>query len=133
MPLTLELAAFTVREGAEPALLAERPEMLAALRQAFPGALASWLTRQDDGSWLDVILWRSRKEAEEAARRIHQVPKAKRWFRHIAEPKGVRHVEVAHEDCSSFDNSATETDSSGLRRDGSGCLRSIGRAVRSRA
>jgi hypothetical protein len=97
MTLTLELAAFTVREGAEPALLAERPGMLAALRQAFPAALAAWLTRQDDGSWLDVVLWRSRQEAEEAARRIDQVPEAKRWFRHIAESRGLRHVEVAHE------------------------------------
>jgi hypothetical protein len=98
MTLALELAAFTVSEGAEPELLAERPEMLAALRQAFPAALASWLTRQDDGSWLDVILWRSRQEAEEAARRIQQVPEAKRWFRYIAESKGVRHGEVAHEE-----------------------------------
>jgi hypothetical protein len=97
MTLTLELAAFTVREGAEPALLAERPEMLATLRQAFPAMLAAWLTRQDDGSWLDVVLWRSRQEAEEAARRIDQVPEATRWFRHIAESKGLRHVEVAHE------------------------------------
>jgi hypothetical protein len=97
MTLTLELAAFTVRDGAEPALLAERPEMVTALRRAFPGALAAWLTKQDDGSWLDVVLWRSRQEAEEAARRIDQVPEAKHWFRHIAESKGVRHVEVAHE------------------------------------
>jgi hypothetical protein len=74
MTLTLELAAFTVREGAERALLAERSEMLAALRQAFPAALAAWLTKQDDGSWLDVILWRSRQEAEDAARRIDQAP-----------------------------------------------------------
>ena len=98
MTLTFELAAFTVREGAEPALLAERPEMLAALRRAFPAALAAWLTKQDDGSWLDVILWRSRQEAEEAARRIDQVPEAMRWFRHIAESKGLRHAEVAHEE-----------------------------------
>jgi hypothetical protein len=98
MTLTLELAAFTVREGAEPALLAERPEMLAALRQAFPAVLAAWLTKQDDGSWLDVILWRSRQEAEEAARRVHRVPEVERWFRHIAESKGLRHVEVAHEE-----------------------------------
>ncbi len=98
MTLTLELATFTLREGAEPALLAERPEMIAALRQAFPAALAAWLTKQDDGSWLDVILWRSRQEAEEAARRIDQLPEAKRWFRHIAESKGVQQVEVAHEE-----------------------------------
>ena len=98
MTLTFELAAFTVREGAEPALLAERPQMLAALRQAFPGALAAWLTKQDDGSWLDVILWRSRQEADEAARRIDQIPEAKRWFQHIAESKGLRHVEVAQQE-----------------------------------
>jgi hypothetical protein len=72
--------------------------MLAALRRAFPGALAAWLANQDDGSWLDVILWRSREEAEDAARRIEQVPEARRWFRHIAESKGLRHVEVAHEE-----------------------------------
>ena len=70
--------------------------MLAALRQASPGVLAAWLTKQDDGSWLDVILWRSRDEADEAARRIDQIPEAKRWFQHIAESKGQRHVEVAH-------------------------------------
>lgn len=98
MTLTFELATFTVREGSEPALLAERPEMIGALRQAFPAALAAWLTKQDDGSWLDVILWRSRQEAEEAARRIDQVPEAKRWFRNIAVSKGVRHVEVAHQE-----------------------------------
>jgi hypothetical protein len=73
-------------------------EMIGALRRAFPAALAAWLTRQDNGSWLDVVLWRSRPEAEEAARRIDEVPEAARWFRHIAESKGVRHVEVAHEE-----------------------------------
>jgi hypothetical protein len=98
MTITIELAAFTVREGAESALLAERAEMVAALRRAFPAALAAWLTKQDDGSWLDVILWHSRREAEEAARRINEVPEAKHWFRHIAESKGLRHVEVAHEE-----------------------------------
>jgi hypothetical protein len=98
MTRTLELAAFTVRERAEPALLSERPEMVAALRRAFPAALAAWLTKQDDGTWLDIVLWRSRDEAKEAASRIDHVPEAKRWFRHIAEPKGVRHVEVAHEE-----------------------------------
>jgi hypothetical protein len=94
---TFEIAAFTVRPEEEEALLRERPEMIAALKAAFPGALAAWLTREDDGSWLDVILWRSREEAEEAASKIEQVPEARRWFRHIAESKGVRHVEVAHE------------------------------------
>jgi hypothetical protein len=97
MSLTFELAAFTVRQENEAALLAERAEMIAALQRAFPAALAAWLTRQDDGSWLDVVLWRSREDAEEAARNVHRVPEAKAWFRHIAESRGLRHVEVADE------------------------------------
>ena len=94
---TFELAHFAVREGEEGVLLAERPAMVRALKDAFPDALAAWLTREDDGSWLDVILWRSREAAEEAAQRIDRVPEARHWFRHIAASKGVRHVEVAHE------------------------------------
>jgi hypothetical protein len=56
MPLTFELAEFTVAAEDEPALLAGRAEMAAGLRRAFPGALAAWLTRQEDGSWLDMVL-----------------------------------------------------------------------------
>jgi pyrroloquinoline quinone (PQQ) biosynthesis protein C len=69
--------------------------MVAALRRAFPGALAAWLTKQDDGSWLDIVLWRTREEAEDAARRIHEGPEAREWFRHIAESHGLQHVEIA--------------------------------------
>ena len=95
--MTFELASFTVRPEDEAALLAERGQMIEALQRAFPAALAAWLTKQGDGSWLDVILWRSREEAEEAARRIDEVPEARAWFRHVAESHGIRHVEVADE------------------------------------
>jgi hypothetical protein len=94
MAITLELARFTIHHGAEEALLAERPAMVAALREHFPACLAAYLTREDDGSWLDVVLWGSRAAAEEAAREIHRVPECAAWFRHIAESHGLRHVEV---------------------------------------
>ena len=94
MPPTFELASFRVAPENEASLLEERPAMVAALRRAFPGALGAWLTKQDDGSWLDIILWRSRDEAEDAARRIDEVPEARAWFRHIAESQGLRHVDV---------------------------------------
>src|ERR671936_429409 len=97
MALTFELAHFVVHEEEEEELLAERPAMVRALREAFPDALAAWLTRQDDGSWLDVILWQSREAAEEAARRIDEVAEARSWFGHIAASHGLRHVEVIHE------------------------------------
>jgi hypothetical protein len=101
--LTFELAQFVVRDGEEETLLAERPAMVRALREAFPAVLAAWLTRQDDGSWLDVILWQSREAAEEAAHRIDEVAEARSWFRHIAESHGLRHVEVIHEQLFALD------------------------------
>jgi hypothetical protein len=94
MPTTFELASFRVDPENEAALLEERPAMVRALRREFPAALGAWLTRQDDGSWMDIVLWRSRDEAEDAARRIGEVPEARAWFRHIAESHGIRHVEV---------------------------------------
>lgn len=98
MALTFELATFTVREGEEASLVAERPQMIAALGLAFPGLLGAWLAKRDDGSWVDVILWQSREEAEHAAKHVHGVSAAKVWFRHIAESHGLQHVEVAHEE-----------------------------------
>jgi hypothetical protein len=98
MALTFELATFTVRDGEEASLVAERPQMIAALGRAFPGLLGAWLARRDDGSWIDVILWQSREEAERAAKDVDGVPAAKAWFRHIAESHGLQHVEVAHEE-----------------------------------
>lgn len=92
--MVVELARFTIHEGAEDTLLAERPAMIAALRRRFPACLAAFLTREDDGAWLDVVLWRSREEAEEAANLIDTVPECKEWFRHIANSGGLRHVEV---------------------------------------
>jgi hypothetical protein len=106
MPMTFELAHFHVRDEDEAAFLAERPEMIRALQQAFPGALAAWLTKQDDGSWLDVILWRSRKEAEDAAGRVDEVPEAKAWFHHISQSEGVCHVEVVHEELFALERDA---------------------------
>lgn len=95
MERAFELAAFTVRDVDEAAMLAERPAMIAALRKAFPGLLAAWLTKRDDGSWLDVLLWRTRAEAEAAAETVNDVPEAKAWFRHIAESHGLQHVDIA--------------------------------------
>ncbi len=72
MKPAFELAAFTVRDGAEAAMLAERQAMIGSLSQAFPGLLAAWLTQRDDGSWLDVIegvVPAHRRVARPAARR----------------------------------------------------------------
>ena len=92
--MTIELARFRVDDSAVAQLVAQRPAMVEAMRRRFPACLAAYLTREDDGGWLDVVLWRSRAEAEEAAREINSVPECAAWFRHISESNGLRHVEV---------------------------------------
>ena len=94
MIMTMERASFTINDGAEDMLLHERPVMIAALTRRFSGCLAAFLTKEDDGSWLDVLVWRSREEAEEAAKLVDTVPECKAWFRHIAVSGGLRHTEV---------------------------------------
>jgi len=96
MSMTIELARFKIHDGAEAQLVAERPAMVQALRQRFPGCMAAYLTKEDDGDWLDLVVWRSRAEAEEAARLIDSVAACAAWFRHIAESGGLRHVQVVH-------------------------------------
>ena len=98
MPPVFEHAAFTVHDGHEQALLDERPVMIAALRRAFPGLVSSWLTRRNDGTWLDVILWRSREDAEYSARHATEVPEAVAWFGHIGEARGIEHLAVLSAD-----------------------------------
>jgi hypothetical protein len=94
VPRVFEHASFTVTEGHEQALLAERPAMIEALRKAFPGLEASWLVQRDDGSWLDVIVWASRAEAEYAAEHVSEVPEAVAGFTHIEESHGIEHLTV---------------------------------------
>jgi hypothetical protein len=93
-----EFAGFTVLDGHERALVDERPAMIAALRRAFPGLVAAWLTQRDDGSWLDVILWQSREEADYSAKHVTEVPQAAAWFAHIGESRGIEHLTVAYPD-----------------------------------
>src|SRR5262249_1179635 len=98
MAQVFEFAAFTVREGHEQALLDQRPAMIGGLGQGFPGLVSSWLTRRDDDSWLDVILWHSREQAEHAAGHVTEVPEAAAWFAHIGDSRGIEHLTVASVD-----------------------------------
>jgi len=94
MTIAIELARFTVREDATSKLVAERPTMIKALQKRFPACLAAFLTKEDDGSWLDIMLWRSRDEAEGAAQQVDSVPECAAWFGHVATSGRLRHVEV---------------------------------------
>ena len=95
MTPAFEFATFTVRDGEEQALLAERPAMVDALAERFPGLLAAWRTKQD-GTWVDVILWQSRAAAEDAAAHVEEVAQARNWFSHIEMSLALRHADVLH-------------------------------------
>lgn len=92
--LAIELATFSVPAESEELLVSERPAMIAALKRRFPACRAAFLTKRDDGTWLDVLVWSSRDEALEAARDIETVPECAHWFGHISSSGGLRHVDV---------------------------------------
>lgn len=94
MPQAVELVLFTVRPEEEEEFVAERPAMLAAMRSRFTGLEHAFLARRDDGSWLDVVVWASRAEAEAAAAGIGDVPEATRWGSHIVTIERMEHAEV---------------------------------------
>jgi len=67
----IELAPFRTKAGiSEQQLLAAIDAMEADLR-AFPGFLRRDTVKLDDGSWLDIVHWRNRKEAEQAFELFH--------------------------------------------------------------
>jgi Antibiotic biosynthesis monooxygenase len=73
-----EVVRSRVHEGREDEMLALRPAMIAAVRGRFPDLLDARLVRMDDGTWLDVVRWRSRAAAEQAAASFGEVPEARR-------------------------------------------------------
>ena len=91
----LELARIRVADGAESDFLAERPAMVAALRDRFPGVRAAYLGRLEDSLWIDVVVWDTRQQAEAAAKDVFDHPEIAGWFRHIEEVIAMEHAEVA--------------------------------------
>jgi hypothetical protein len=92
----LEVVLFDVAPGQRDAFLARRPAALAALGAAFPGLLDARLAEFDDGTWIDVVRWRSRAEAEAAAAGLAELEDARAWAGLIAEVRSMRHAEIRH-------------------------------------
>jgi hypothetical protein len=94
VPLTLEIVRFRLKDEAENDLLAERPSVFELLRRDFPGVRAAHRARLDDGTWIDVVLWSSREEAEMAAREVMKKPEMAAFMRHVDEVLSFEHAEV---------------------------------------
>ncbi|GAA1866273.1 hypothetical protein [Asanoa iriomotensis] len=57
---------FTANTTDTDALLAKRAELIAAVRSAFDGPVATKLTRDDSATWTDTWTWSSAAHAEAA-------------------------------------------------------------------
>jgi hypothetical protein len=90
----LEIVRFRLKDGAEDEMLAERPNLFALLREAFPGLCAAHRAKLDDGTWLDVLLWGSREQAETAQREEMQRPEIAAALRHVDEVLSMELAEV---------------------------------------
>ena len=71
---TIEMVRFTIKPGAEEALVDERPAMVEAVRAEFPGMLSAHLAKLDETTWLELIVWTSREAAQRATEKAHDIP-----------------------------------------------------------
>ena len=94
MVMTVEMARFTVKRGSEEELLAERPAMVAAARKHFPAHRDAYLCKLDDGTWIDIVLWSDRRQAEDAAEGFYDYPEINGWFRHVERMIGFEYADV---------------------------------------
>ncbi len=72
-------------------MLALRPRMISAVRKRFPDLIDARLVRMDDGTWLDVVRWRSREAAERAAAAFGEIPEAREMSALVEEVLAFEH------------------------------------------
>ena len=90
-----EVVRSRVRSGREQEMLALRPAMIAAVRDRFPDLLDATLVRMDDGTRLDIVRWRSRQAAEQAAAAFSEVPEARQMSELVEEVLAFDHGVLA--------------------------------------
>ena len=88
---SLEVVLFTVKDGEREAFLAKRPAAMAALA-TYDGFVDARLAEYEDGTWIDVVQWRSLEEAKAAAETFLEHEAARDWGQHIDEVRDFRHA-----------------------------------------
>jgi Antibiotic biosynthesis monooxygenase len=93
----LEVVRFRAKQGSETALIEDRPAMVADVRGRHPGLIRAELSMLDDGSYLDVLRWRSRAEADAANADAENIPGFATWVRHVEEVLSLEAGEIVSE------------------------------------
>lgn len=96
MPEALEVVRLTVPADRRDAFLRDRGAAIDALRERFAGLPDATLAELDDGTWVDVLRWRSRAEAVAAFEGLPSLPEAAAWAGLIGEVREALHGDVHH-------------------------------------
>jgi hypothetical protein len=72
--MVIEIVRSAIAPDREAEVLASRPHAMARFRESFPALRSATLARFDDGTWVDLLIWDSRADAQEAARRAAEIP-----------------------------------------------------------
>ena len=91
----LEVVLFTVKQGERDAFLARRPAAMEVLA-GYDGFVDARLAEYEDGTWIDVVQWRSLEEAKAAADTVLEHEAARDWGQHIDEVRDFRHAALHH-------------------------------------
>lgn len=93
----LEVVRFRAKAGSEAGLIDDRAAMIADVRERHPGLIRAELTKLDDGSYLDVLRWRSKAEAEAANAESGSIPGFAAWVQHVEEVLSLDAGEIVDE------------------------------------
>lgn len=92
MAETVEIVRFTIDHDRRDEFLRLRPVAINALRDAHGGLIEAWLVERDDGTFIDLVRWRSREEALAAAAAFPEIEAAQAWLSAIADVKETIHA-----------------------------------------
>ncbi|MCB9602448.1 MAG: antibiotic biosynthesis monooxygenase [Sandaracinus sp.] len=93
MTQALEIARFTLHPEHAEDFLASTDAMLDTIRRHFDGLLHFQRAKLEDGSYVDLVLWRSLDDAQRAAAGVMEIPEFAKCFASID-----RVVEMIHGD-----------------------------------
>ena len=95
MPGTLEVHKAVVDPANAEALVALRPRLIEAVREACPGFVGATLVRLDERTWLDVVEWESAQAAADSREAEMALPEAQELMALIDQPLWAEIGEIA--------------------------------------
>lgn len=85
MSACFEVVRFRPKPGQEDAIAQTRPAMEAAFRERYPNMLDMKLGRLEDGTYVDVFVWKSRADADHAQETEGDIPEFQAFVANVEE------------------------------------------------